>query len=152
MPNAASLEEILAAALRLPRKAQAELAETLLRDAGSPAVAPSSQAGLLPLHGMNETELLALSSAVVAPERQRRMRALLRRNTAGALGEAERQELDGLLEESDRIALLKARAAYTLAQLGRPRTAPWPRRGGSSPAGGPARNGLPCNRPAAPRR
>jgi hypothetical protein len=39
----------------------------------------------------------------------------------GELTEGERQELDALLEEADRIALLKAKAAYTLAQLGGPR-------------------------------
>jgi hypothetical protein len=118
-----SLKEILAAARRLPPKAQAELAETLLRDAGAPAAEPSGQPGLEALRGMSETELAALSSAVVAPGRQRRMRALLRKNTRGELGDDERQELDALLEEADRIALLKARAAYTLAQLGRHRTA-----------------------------
>jgi hypothetical protein len=110
MPDPANLEEILAAARRLPRKAQAELAETLLRDAGEPAVDASGQPGLETLRGMSETELVALSRAVVAPARQRRMRALLRKNTKGELGDIERQELDTLLEEADRIALLKARA------------------------------------------
>jgi hypothetical protein len=123
MPDPVNLEEILDAARRLPRKAQTELAETLLRDAGAPAVEPSGQPGLAMLRGMSETELVALSSAVVAPGRQRRMRALLRKNTSGELGDGERQELDVLLEEADRIALLKARAAYTLAQIGRHRTA-----------------------------
>jgi hypothetical protein len=123
MSDPVNLEELLAAARRLPRKAQAELAEMLLRDTGAPAVDPSGQHGLETLRGMSETELVALSSAVVAPGRQRRMRALLRKNTRGELGEAEQQELDGLLEEADRIALLKARAAYTLAQIGRHRTA-----------------------------
>jgi hypothetical protein len=123
MPDPVNLEEILDAARRLPRKAQTELAETLLRDAGAPAVEPSGQPGLEMLRGMSETELVALSSAVVALGRQRRMRALLRKNTSGELGDGERQELDVLLEEADRIALLKARAAYTLAQIGRHRTA-----------------------------
>jgi hypothetical protein len=67
---------------------------------------------------MNETELQALSGAIVAPGRQQRMKALLRKNTRGELGEAERRELDALLDEADRLALLKAKAAYTLAQLG----------------------------------
>jgi hypothetical protein len=123
MPDPVNLEEILAAARRLSRKAQAELAETLLRDAGAPVVEPSGQPGLSTLRGMSETELVALSSAVVAPGQQRRMRALLRKDTRGELGDSERQELDALLEDADRIALLKARAAYTLAELGRRRTA-----------------------------
>ncbi|WP_438013599.1 hypothetical protein WMF18_21960 [Sorangium sp. So ce315] len=117
------LEKILAAARRLPRKAQAELAEMLLREAGAPADEPPGQPGLEALRGMSETELVALSSSVVAPGGQRRMKALLRQNARGELDDAERQELDALLEEADRIALLKARAAYTLAQLGRLRTA-----------------------------
>ncbi|WP_437629561.1 hypothetical protein [Sorangium sp. So ce854] len=117
------LEKILAAARRLPRKAQAELAEMLLSEAGAPADEPPGQPELEALRGMSETELVALSSSVVAPGGQRRMKALLRQNARGELDDAERQELDALLEEADRIALLKARAAYTLAQLGRLRTA-----------------------------
>jgi hypothetical protein len=122
MSDPANLEEILAAARRLPRNAQAELAETLLRDPMGSAEAPG-QPGLEMLRGVSETELAALSSAVVAPGRQRRMRALLRKNSRGELGDEERKELEGLLEEADRIALLKAKAAYTLVQLGLPRTA-----------------------------
>ncbi|WP_437573187.1 hypothetical protein [Sorangium sp. So ce887] len=123
VPDPSELEKILAAARRLPRKAQAELAETLLREAGAPGVEPPGQPGLEPLRGMSETELVALSSSVVASGRQRRMTALLRRSSRGELGDGERQELDALLDEADRIALLKARAAYTLAQLERHRTA-----------------------------
>ncbi|MFT3766919.1 MAG: hypothetical protein QM820_15585 [Minicystis sp.] len=122
-PRPANLEEILAAARRLPRKAQAELAETLLRDAAPPLVDSPAPSGLTVLPGMSETELVALSRAVLAPGRQRRMKALLRKNNEGELGEHDRRELDALLEEADRIALLKARAAYTLAELGRQRTA-----------------------------
>jgi len=123
MPERVNLDEILAAARRLPRKAQAELAETLLREAEPPSVDPAGQSALTLLHGMSETELVALSSAVVAPGRLRRMKALLRKNARAELGGAERRELDALLEEADRIALLKAKATYTLAELERQRTA-----------------------------
>ena len=123
MSEPTSLEEILAAARLLPRKAQSELAETLLRDPGGPSAEPAGEAPLLELGGMSETELVALSRAVVAPGAQRRMKALLRRNQAGELGEQERAELDALLEEADRIAALKARAAFTLSRRGRERTA-----------------------------
>lgn len=119
----AKLDDILAAARRLPVEAQAELVQTLLRDAASPGAEPPKQPGLETLPGMSETELVALSRAVLAPGRQRRMRALLRKNADGELGERERTELDALLEEADRIALLKARAAYTLAQLASQRPA-----------------------------
>lgn len=118
-----NLEEILAAARRLPLNAQAELAETLLRGAEAPTVERAGQPALALLHGMSERELVALSSAVVAPGRQRRMKALLRKSAQADLEDAEQQELDALLEEADRIALLKAKAAYTLAQLERQRTA-----------------------------
>jgi hypothetical protein len=72
---------------------------------------------------VSETELVALSSVVATLGRQRRMRALLRKNTRGELADDERQELDKLLEEADRIALKRPNAAYTLVQLGRHRTA-----------------------------
>jgi hypothetical protein len=116
-PDRVKLDEILAAARRLPRNAQAELAEMLLRDAEALTNEPGGQPTLTLLHGMSERELVALSSAVVAPGRQRRMKALLRKSTQGDLGSAEQQELDALLEEVDRIALLKAKAAYTIRLL-----------------------------------
>ncbi len=117
------LDEVLAAARQLPRKAQAALAEALLRDAAVGDGVVTVQAGLIPLPGMSEIELVALSQAVLAPGRQRRMKTLLQKNAAAALSDRDQQELDALLEEADRIALLKARAAYTLAEIGRQRTA-----------------------------
>jgi hypothetical protein len=123
MPDPASLQEILSAARRLPRKAQAELAATLLRDAAAPSSVPAKQPALEMLRGMSETELRALSGSMVASGRQQRMKALLRKNTRSELSGEEQEELDALLEEADRIALLKARAAYTLAQLGGPHSA-----------------------------
>ena len=121
--RAPQLDEILAAARQLPRKAQAALAETLLRDAATGDGLVPEQPGLLPLLGMSETELVALSRAVLAPGRQRRMKTLLQKSAAAAFSERNQQELDALLEEADRIALLKARAMYTLAEIGRQRTA-----------------------------
>jgi hypothetical protein len=112
--RAPRLDEILAAARLLPRKAQAALVETLLRDAAAGEGAAPEPSGLLPLPGMSETELVALSRAVLAPGRQRRMKTLLQRNAAAAISDRDQQELDALLEEADRIAVLKARAMYTL--------------------------------------
>jgi hypothetical protein len=117
-----NLDEILAAARRLPRNAQAELAETLLRETETPTVDAAGQPPLMLLRGMSDRELVALSSAVIAPSRQRRMKALLRKNAQADLEDAERHELSALLEEADRIALLKAKAVYTLAMLERQRT------------------------------
>jgi hypothetical protein len=121
--RAPHLDEILSAARRLPRTAQATLVDTLLRDAASGEGAAPEQPGLVPLPGMSDTELVALSRAVLAPGRQRRMKNLLQRSTAAALSDRDQRELDALLEEADRIALLKARAAYTLAENRRQRTA-----------------------------
>ncbi len=109
------LSEILAAARRLPRKAQTALAETLLQDA-----ATGETQVLEPLRSMSEVELRVLANAVVAPDHQRRLKALLQKNQQGKLTSGEADELDSLLEESDRIALLKARAAFTLARSGAP--------------------------------
>ena len=72
---------------------------------------------------MSAADLVALADGAVAPGRQRRLKVLLRKNEQGKVSEAEQRELDALLDEADRIALLKARAAYTLAQLRGPRTA-----------------------------
>jgi len=107
-----SPSDVLAAARRLPRKAQTELAEALLCESD----APSEPSSLEPLHGMSAMELRALANAILAPGHQRRLKALLRKNREGSLREGEQTELDALLEESDRVALLKARAAYTLAR------------------------------------
>jgi hypothetical protein len=122
-PRRTEMEDVLAAARRLPRKAQTELAAELLREPSVPSVGAPPEPALEVLHGLSETELVTLSSAVVAPGQQRRMRSLLRKNRRSELSDGERRELDGLLEEVDRVALLKAKAAYTLAQLGRSRTA-----------------------------
>jgi hypothetical protein len=104
----------------------ARLRTHVVRDAaaggGRDSVAPDPP-GLLPLPGMSDSELVALSRAVLASERQRRMKTLLQKSAATALSERNQQELDALMEEADRIALLKARAMYTLAEIGRQRTA-----------------------------
>lgn len=117
MPQRQNLDEILAAARKLPLEARAELAEMLLRDDEAPGGAATKQQTLTLLVGMTDTELCTLAGAMVAPGRQRRMTALLRKISLGeTLGGAQQRELDGLLEEADRIALLKAKAAYTQAR------------------------------------
>lgn len=112
------LQRVLTAARRLPARARAEIVQTLLREAG---VRPADPAGgVEPLWGLSEAELRSLATAVLAPARERRLKMLLRRNSEGTLSDKHRGELDALLDESDRVALLKAKAAFTLAQLGRP--------------------------------
>ena len=109
-----SLQDILAAARKLPLRAQAQLAETLLRESSAPLPEPSQLSPLEILRGMSEPELRALAEAILAPGHQRRLGALLAKNKRGKLTEKEEGELDRLLEESDRIALLKAKATLTL--------------------------------------
>jgi hypothetical protein len=70
--------------------------------------------GLAVLSGMSESELKALAEAVVSPERQQRIQALLAVHREGALSAEQETALDTLLDEVDQVALSKARALYTL--------------------------------------
>ncbi len=69
---------------------------------------------LRPLDGMGEAELRVLADVVFAPSRQKELDDLLHKNREGKLTQEEEQRLDTLLAETDQIALLKARALYTL--------------------------------------
>jgi prevent-host-death family protein len=73
---------------------------------------------LVPLTGFSEQELTALARAVVAPEHQNQLSRALEKNRNAALSAEERLSLDELLDdlvaEIDQVALLKARALYTL--------------------------------------
>lgn len=113
-----SLSEILNAARQLPPEARSELVQALLNDASTSASTPA----LEPLTGMSDTELRTLAGAVLAPGHQRRLKNLLRKNREGKLDDAGRRALDTLIEESDRMALLEARAAYTLSRATSPTT------------------------------
>jgi uncharacterized protein YnzC (UPF0291/DUF896 family) len=72
------------------------------------------------LIGLSEPELRALADGMLSSRYQERLNELLRRNREGELSAEEEQELDRLLEQVDYMNLLKARAAYTLQQLGVP--------------------------------
>lgn len=80
----------------------------------------TSQAALSPLVGLSEAELRALAQAVIAPERQSQLHSALVENRNPVLTDTDRLALDDvlerLLEEVDQLALLKARALYTLQQ------------------------------------
>jgi hypothetical protein len=54
---------------------------------------------------------------VLAPAHARRLKQLLRLHREHKLTRALQAELDALLAESDRIALVKAKATYTLSLL-----------------------------------
>ena len=75
---------------------------------------PPAPVAQVVVSGMNESELKALAEAVVSPERQQHIQALLAANREGALSAEQEAALDNLLDEVDQVALLKARALYTL--------------------------------------
>lgn len=108
-------QDILTMAQQLPLTAQVELAEALLRTIRTTLPqASSSSDQLLPLWSLSTEELRALADALVAPERQQKIRGGLQKQRSGSITKAELQELDTLLKEADQVALLKARALYTL--------------------------------------
>lgn len=113
----ASYRQVLQLAQQLPFKPQIKLAEALMGNARLAVDIPETsepQPTLSPLRGMTESELRALAEAVVAPDRQQQMQSLLVANRTGALNPEEEATLDNLIDEVDQVALLKARAMYTL--------------------------------------
>ncbi len=102
-------QQLLSAALKLPKRSQVELASALL--SGSKGITPASPE---PLSGLSEAELRALAESMLAPRHARRLKLLLRMNREKKLTRALKAELDALLEESDQVALLKAKASYAL--------------------------------------
>jgi hypothetical protein len=69
---------------------------------------------LVPLTGLNDRELHTLAGARLESGQQEWLFALLERNRAGNLLPEEEKALDELISEVDRVALVKARARYTL--------------------------------------
>ena len=102
-------QKVLTAARQLPKPSQLELVTALLK--GATPTIPL----LEPLIGLNEAELRALAESVLAPRYAKRLQQLLRLNREKKLTRALKAELNTLLEESDRVALLKAKARYTLS-------------------------------------
>ena len=105
-------QQILIAARQLPKPSQAKLVSALLQENGS-AHTPT----LEPLTGLSAAELRALATSVFAPAHARRLKQLLRLNREKQLTCALQAELDTLLAESDRLAVVKAKATYTLSLL-----------------------------------
>ncbi|MBI5653484.1 MAG: hypothetical protein HZC40_24010 [Chloroflexi bacterium] len=111
-----TVPKVFEIARRLPPDSRLELAEKLLRGIRSPHLKPSPQSrrGLATLAALSDAELASLADATIAPNRQHKLRALLRKNREATLTRAEQIALDELIAETDRIALLKAKALYTL--------------------------------------
>lgn len=117
----ASCQDVLMAAQQMPPDEQAELATAILQNLrGWLRTRPATRhdSDLIPLTGLNAAELRALADAVVASTRQATIHELLEKNRRGALSTPEKTALDELLAEADQVALLKARARYTLNLLG----------------------------------
>lgn len=108
-------QDVLTMAQQLPLRAQVELAEALLHTIRtSLPQSHGSQAQLLPLWFLTNEELKALADAIVAPERQQKIQVGLQKQRSRSITKSELHELDDLLKEADQVALLKARALYTL--------------------------------------
>ena len=101
-------QQVLEAARQLPTPSRIKLVSALLEE--SAPHAPQLQ----PLTGLSDAELRALAESVLASRHTRRLKQLLRLNREKKLTRALKAELDSLLQESDRVALLKAKANYTL--------------------------------------
>lgn len=115
-----SRSEVLGTVRQWPLEEQMGMAEEILRSLRSVLRGKQveQKAGdLIPLIGLNAQELRVLGEAVVAPDRQHRLKMLLERNRQGDLSPQEQRELDGLIAEVDQVALLKARARYTISLI-----------------------------------
>ena len=112
-----SYSEVLKAARQLPLEGQVEVAEALLRNLrfALRSKPTESRGELVPLSNMSLQELRVLAEAVVAPDRQQQLKVLLDKNRRGKLSPEEQETLDELLTGVDQVALLKARARYTMS-------------------------------------
>jgi hypothetical protein len=72
------------------------------------------------LQMLDDGALWAVARSRLSPAKQARLETLLARNSAGALTEAEREELTRLGEETDRLNLRKAQAYALLRWRGFP--------------------------------
>ena len=112
-----SYSEVLKAARQLPLEGQVEVAEALLRNLRFALRSkPTESIGeLVPLSNMSLQELRVLAETVVAPDRQQQLKALLDKNRRGELSPEEQEAFNELLTGVDQVALLKARARYTMS-------------------------------------
>ncbi len=76
------------------------------------------------LTGLTVGELEAMADGLLAPARQARLDELLARQTAGDHAAADERELDRPFDSADQLAILKARARYTLHHLAAAAAAP----------------------------
>jgi hypothetical protein len=96
-----SLEDLLVCALKASLPPLDGLPSELVED-------------LVSLESLDDESLRQVMVSKVPTAQQRELDRLLRRNQAGTLTEQERQKLDRLQREADRVMLRKARAAVLL--------------------------------------
>ncbi|MBL8828427.1 MAG: hypothetical protein JNM18_15705 [Planctomycetaceae bacterium] len=68
------------------------------------------------LTSLSIEELEALADGKLAPAAQGRLDEFLAKQKSQSLSAEEAAELDGLLQQSDQLTILKTRARYTLSQ------------------------------------
>ncbi|HEX9974798.1 MAG TPA: hypothetical protein VGD14_22280 [bacterium] len=109
-----TVENILQSAKKLNSIERLSVARALLKD-----IPERMKSGiqLSLLSGLSEQELDVLAKTFLSPSRNRRLKFLLKKNCEGKISQQEVTELDKLLAESDQIALLKAKAQYTLKKI-----------------------------------
>ena len=96
-----SLEDLLVSALKASLPPLDGLPSELVED-------------LIELESLDDESLRQVMVSKVPTAQQRKLDRLLRKNQAGTLTEQERQRLDRLQREADRVMLRKARAAVLL--------------------------------------
>jgi len=96
-----SLEDLLVSALKASLPPLDGLPSELIED-------------LVELESLDDESLRQVMVSKVPTAQQRELDRLLRKNQAGTLTEQERQKLDRLQREADRVMLRKARAAVLL--------------------------------------
>ena len=82
------------------------------------ALAPEEQAELDALHYLSDDALWTIAREQMPEDVQARAHELMDKNTSATITEAERLELNRLLERADRLMLRKAEAAVLLRERG----------------------------------
>jgi hypothetical protein len=78
------------------------------------------QGEFIAMQSLTEDELWTIARAVIEPAEQRRLEQLLRKNSHGTISQREREELERLGVEADRLTLRKAYAYALLRWRGYP--------------------------------
>lgn len=116
-------DELSARVRRIAESREQSVEEVLLEhlrtlSAPLPALSPDQQAELDALQSLSDDALWTIARERMPEEVERRAHALMEQNSTGAISEAERVELEQLVERADRLMLRKAEAAALLKGRG----------------------------------